>query len=335
MSHFERVYMTSLKKHFSAAISCVLISSFSFKANSAEINLTEAQNQAMRLLEEDLLNAPGGVRALGKTTRLYSYYNAAKSSNDSSKLWPTYLNTNSQQNQYQTDLSYWAGAFWNPENNNTKLVNGGPGWYLAIEPVISENYGDTYYVADFPASMKAIDVTDPTWKHVSKIKLRSQTLMQLVQSGIITKSQISLLGMQNGYFSRLSMQNIADASLTTYRKVVSEIFRKNDIQLVAYTWEKTGLQVLCKKNISTALVYIGQSPANDQKQDRATVSEELVQGLAVNYKKGHLADFEYSPEQFQKIEDSIKLYQAIKSTSLKNMSSEEIERIKGLTFGCQ
>lgn len=326
--------MTLLTKHFCTAISFVLISSISFKAHSTEINLTDAQNQAMKLLEEDLLNAPGGVRTLGKTTRLYSYYNAAKSSNDSSKLWPTYLNANSQKNQYQTDLSYWAGAFWNPENSNTKLVNGGPGWYLAIEPVISENYGDTYYIADFPASMKLIDVTDPTWKHVSKIKLRSQTLVQLVQSGIILKSQISLLGMQNGYFSRLSMQNIADPNLTTYRKVVSEIFRKNNIQLVAYTWEKTGLQILCKKNLRTALVYVGQSPADDQKKDRANVSTELLLGISVNYKNGHLTDFEYSPEQIQRVEESIKLYRAVKSASLQNMSSEEIERIKSLTFGC-
>ena len=336
MSHFERVYMILFKKQLSAVISCLLLSAVSLKALAAEVVLTEAQIQAMNLLETDLLAAPGGVRPLGKTTRLYSYFRGFKDSVDPTKLWPTYLKAATQPSQYNADLSFWAGAFWNPANNTTDLVNGGPGWYLAIEPVISEKYGDTYYIADFPAATQLIDVTDPTWKHISKIKLKPQTLTALVTAGIIRKSQIGTLGMQNGFFTRLSMQNIAHIDLPIYRKVVTEIFKKNNIQLVAYTWEKTGLKVICKKASSTALVFIGSAPAPEsEKQDRATVSAELVNELVVNYTKGQLQDFEYSAEKIQRIEDSQKLYSAIKSAPATVLTADEVQRLKSVTFDCE
>lgn len=335
MSHFERVYMILFKKQVSAVISCLLLSAVSIKAAAVEVVLTEPQIQAMNLLETDLLAAQDGIRTLGKTTRLYSYFRGIKDPIETTKLWPTYLKAATQSSQYNSDLSFWAGAFWNPSNNATDLVNGGPGWYLAIEPVISEKYGDTYYIADFQASTNLIDVTDPTWKHVSKIKLKTETIAELVKSGIIRKSQIGTLGMQNGYFTRLSMQNIAHVDLPVYRKVISEIFKKNNIQLVAYTWEKTGLKVICKKASSTALVFIGSAPAPEsEKQDRATVSPDLVNELVVNYTKGKVIDFEYSPEKIQRIEDSQKLYSAIKAVSGTVLTAEEAQRLKNVTFEC-
>lgn len=326
--------MNMLKTKMTAVISSLLVSAVSVTAFASDVVLTAAQTQAMNSLEADILAAPGGVRTLNKVTRMYSYYRAPKDQKDALKLWPTYLKANSQQNQYRTDLSYFAGAFWNPANNNTKLVNGGPGWYLAAEPVISETYGDTYYIVDFPATMKMIDVTDPTWKYVSKMKLRPQTIEQLVSSGVIDKTQISYLGMQNGYFTRLSMQYVADINLAVYRKVVSEIFKKNNIQLVAYNWEKTGTGIICKRRTSVALVYVGQPPASAATADRATIPQELLSQLTVNYPNGNLSDFEYSPERIQKVQDSKKFYEAIKAASPAGLTSEEIARLKAVTYEC-
>ncbi|AZZ35572.1 hypothetical protein CIK05_01745 [Bdellovibrio sp. qaytius] len=325
--------MISFKKHINVVISCLVLSTVSIQAVAADLVLSDAQTQAMNHLEEDILSASGGVRTLGKTTRLYSYFRAPKDQNEATKLWPSYLKANSQMNQYNSDLSFFAGAFWNPENNTTKLVNGGPGWYLAAEPVISETYGDTYYIADFPASMTVIDVTDPTWKFVSKIPLRKETLAELVTSGIIKKSQIETLGMQNGFFTRLSMQYIAQSDLSTYRQVVTEILRRNNVQMVAYTWESTGLKIICKKATKTALVFIGQAPTG--KPNQATVSPEILNGLVVDYPKGNVQDFEYSPERLQKVADSKKLYNAIKAASTIDLTPEEVDRIKSVTYECE
>lgn len=296
-------------------------------------SLTAEQQQAEQLLERDILISQGGLKPLGKTTRMYSYFRPAKNSSQNNQLWPTYLKASSQLNQFSSDISLFSGAFWNPENTNTDQVNGGPGWYLAAEPVVSESFGYAYYIADFPAELKVLDVTDPTWAHISKIPLNPETLQKLISSGVITKKQVSLLGFHKGYFSRLSMQNIAHPELKTYREVLTNIFKKQNIQLVAYTWEKTGLKGLCKRATRTALVYMGQQPT--KALNRATLDTTLAQGLVLNFPSGNLADFEYTADQIQKVEEANKLYQAVKSASFSQLSEAEKAKLKSLTYECE
>lgn len=291
------------------------------------LNLSNAETQ----FEKDILNSAGAVVTLAKPLRLYHYFNAATQAN---QLWPTYQNIVDRYReggQTQFDLIYKSSDFWDSTVHDTNLVNAGPGMYLAIEPLVSQKYGHSMYILDFPAGTKYIDFSDPQWKAISKIKISKNTLIALVQEGILTQNQIVQLELKSGYFIRRAMQFIAAPENEKFRQMVSKIFARNKISLVQYTWERTALKLFCKSASSSAFVFIGAVNMDTSSRYASSVSMELVKNTIFS------SQFRVQQQSSRELEVDVltqKMRSALESGTKEDLSLPEIQSIKNVTFGC-
>ncbi len=303
-----------------------------------EVSATEL-SPAGKMLEADILNSQMAFYTLTKPTRLYHYFNPVLSTSQAgqTELWPTYQTIHDRyrpQGQMALDLAVKAGAFWDNNIHDTKLVNAEPGMYLAMEPLVSQSFGSSLYIIDFPAGTIVLDVTDPTWKNVSKIKLKAETLLALQSEGILSRTQIQKLGMQKGYFVRLSLQYVADYGLEKYREMLAEIFNRNQIVLIQFSWEKNLMTWFCKSKTRTdAFVYIGGKPESSVANPyvMAKVTEKIVESSV------------FSPssavnKQSTKAKNTIQLTEAFKKTltemNKNDLTPEQFQTLKQLSFGC-
>jgi hypothetical protein len=294
-------------------------------SQSSDIELTPAE----QLLEKDILSAPGGVVSLAKPLRVYSYFTPA--TDKQGVIHPNYQTPESRLNQTVSDISYYAGAFWNLENHTTNLVNGGPGMYFAIDPSISTKYGNSAYVVTFPVGTRYIDVSDPTWTNVSKIKLSSATIPALINEGIIKQSDVKALAMHKGYFTRISMQMIAAVGNEKYRNTISRIFAKNQITLVQYTWESTKLKLVCKKASPSAFVLIGEVPA------AGAIRAQMAEGALDNavFMASPQYQVQYNEPEQHIVDLTMRFRQALQAGNKSTLSGDDIAEIKDVTFGCE
>lgn len=289
-----------------------------------------ALSPAETLLEQDFQNSKGGIVTLTQTLRLYHYFNAATQGN---ALWPTYQTSAMRLNQTASDLGHFSGSFWNVGDHDTKLVNAGPGMYLAIEPVVSNSFGHSNYILNFSEGTKFIDVTDPTWKNVSKIRLSPQTIAALLNEGILNRTTISKLGMGGNYFTRITMQNIAADENEKFRDTVSKIFVRNNIVMVAFSWEPTKIKVICKFSSDTAFNYIGSKPTGSLTKDVTSVISLDVVENAVFMSQYPVS--QYSDAETKQVQLTSEFKTAIKSGSAANLSPEAISELKQLTYSCR
>ena len=300
-----------------------------FVAESAQLQLSPAES----LLERDFLTSPGAVSALPQTTLLYHYFNPAMQGN---QLWPTYQTPESRsgpQGQTHLDLSLLAGAFWNMNYHDTNLVNAGPGMYLATEPLVSESFGRSSYAMSFPEGTQTLDVSDPTWKNVSKVKVSKETFKALISEGIVTSATISKYGMGGGYFTRITMQYIAAVGNEKLRESVSKIFERNHIVLVQFSWQPTKLKVICKKASSSAFVYIGSAPTGSVTSNvAAVVSADLVEH-SVFMSQYQVSQYTAAESKLIQLVRDFKA--ALVANSAASLNPDELAEIKQLSFSCQ
>lgn len=301
---------------------------FNFQLQAKDLNLSPAG----QLLENDFLKSSGAIVEIQKPLRLYHYLNTAMKDG---QLWSTYQKPESRygdQGQINADLAYSAGTFWDQSNHPTQYVNAGPGMYLAIEPQVSQSYGKSKYIIQFPKSTKFLDVSDPTWKNISKIKMSKQTINELIAEGIISKSSLSKLGMQNGYFTRLSMQYIAAVGFEKYRDMLTKIFERNNITLIQYSWEKTKLNLLCKKASTSAFVYIGNAPSESSTEKaRASVPNEIIENTVFD---SIFPIAEQLSTEKMTIETTSAFKSALENGNTKSLTQSQIAEIKSVTFNC-
>ncbi|MCK6597513.1 MAG: hypothetical protein L6Q37_04050 [Bdellovibrionaceae bacterium] len=294
---------------------------------------------AGKMLESDILSAKMGFYALTKTTRLYHYFNPVLtgSKTGQAELWPTYQTIYDRyrpEGQIALDFAVKAGAFWDINIHDTKLVNAGPGMYLATDPLVSQNFGSSLYVIDFPIGSRVLDVSDPTWTNVSKIKLKTETLLALQSEGILNRKQIQKLGMNKGYFVRLSLQYMADYGLEKYRQLLAEIFDRHQIVLIQFSWEKNRMTWFCKSKTATdAFVYVGGRP------DLPVTNTYVMSKVSRKIIDNSVFTSSYSvKEQSSKEKKIIELTDSFKKTlSEMNkdlLTSEQVQSLQQLSFGC-
>ncbi len=293
-----------------------------------EVSLTPAES----LLEADILKS--GIFTLKRDLTLYHYFNAPMQGNN---LWPTFQTPSLRggpNGQTHFDLAIIAGAFWDPDFHLTKDNNGGPGMYLAVDPLVSsEAFGHSAYIMTFPEGTKYLDVSDPTWTGVSKIKLSSGTLPALEGEKIVNEKSLARVGLQKGYFSRITMQYMVAPGNERLREAITKIFVKNDITLVDFSWMNTKLKVFCKQASSSAFVYIGnKSQGLLEKRVAAQVPVDVIDRTIF------MSPFPvqtYTPSETRKIQITQEFKNALAVGSRLNVSPEVQAEIKQMTFDCQ
>ncbi len=304
----------------------LLVSLANSKVQAQETTLSLAET----LLENDFLNSHGGIVTLAKTVRLYHYFNAAMQGDH---LWPTYNTTELRRNQAKFDLAHLTGSFWDTDYHDTKLVNAGPGMYLAIDPVVSNSFGRSSYILNFPEGTKYIDVVDDTWKNISKIKLSQQTIAALLNEGILTRAGISQMGMSGNYFTRITMQYIASEQNAKFRATISKIFTRQNIVMVAFSWEPTKLRVICKNAPDVAFNYIGGMPSGRLTGDvNSVISNEVVANAVF------MSDFpgpQYSVTEAHQIELTKSFKSALSDGGQSSLEPDGLSELRALTYSCQ
>jgi hypothetical protein len=212
----------------------------------------EGFSPASQNLEKDLLAAVG---TFDRNFRLYHYFQAPTDENNPQKISPFFDDPTNREQWVPYFIGFRTGAFWDPNNHVSELINAGPGMYLAIDPNASREFGDSAIVLNVPSGLNYLSV-------VKAIPLRKITRDLLVQENIITKNQLlggaTTLGLTRG-FSGDALKNMVREENGAFKKLVNQIFTRNQIMFIEYEY-KSHLAGFCKVANQSAFVFVGQAP---------------------------------------------------------------------------
>lgn len=215
---------------------------------------------AQQLLTEDLKPA---IKTLPRETRLYHYFRMNLNGNQ-------LKNTNLQKakNRYEMvndRVKYLASTFWDLKNNSTYLANAGLGLYFAVDPFSSSpaaapdtgfSFGSTMIEVTFNAGTRYLDLID-------SVVLRPETLKAIISETGMQQADIAkLFQAKKKGFWRNTLQYMAEAQNTAFRKMVHSIFNQQGIAMTEYGWQ-AGTSMFCStatnsgKVHHSALVYVG------------------------------------------------------------------------------
>lgn len=230
---------------------------------------------AAEALERDL---EPSIKTYQKNIQLFHYFFAPLENNEApaneKKIHPLFHTKESRDQWINYLMAIRAGAFWDLNNHSTSLTNAGLGMYFALDPDSSKEFGESMVQLNVKEGMKYLSVYKP-------IILKKETLNLLVKEEVINKKQLtasaSTLGLNSG-FSRITLKNMVRVENLNFRKLVNEIFKKNQIYFVEYEY-KSHLAGFCKVANQSAMVLVGAPPA-DQAQDTQNPPQETLATIA-------------------------------------------------------
>lgn len=234
------------------------------KAFTLGFALTVSSNafaaSAQQLLTEDLQVA---IKSLPRETRLYHYFGINLGSN---QLKDTNLRKAKNRYEMVNDrVKNGASTFWDLKNNSTYLANAGNGVYLAVDPFASSpaaaadtgaNFGSTAIEITFNAGTKYLDLIDA-------VTLRPETLEAIISETNMQPADVTkLFQAKKKGFWRDTLQFMAEAQNTAFRKIVHAIYTQQGIAMTEYGWQ-AATSMFCNTATNSgrvhhsALVYVG------------------------------------------------------------------------------
>ncbi len=224
---------------------------------------------AYEALERDLQPQ---IKALKKDVQLFHYFSAPSDGTpDSKKIHPIFNTKTSRDEWINYLMAVRGGAFWDFNNHNTDLTNAGPGMYFALDPDSSKEFGESVVQLNVKEGMKMLSV-------FRAIPLKKDTINLLLKENIIDRNAIAAssttLSLING-FTRIALKNMVREENVEFRKLVTELFIRNQIQFVEYEY-KSHLAGFCKIANQSALVFIGSQPTLVTDPSVAASSEVLA-----------------------------------------------------------
>lgn len=215
---------------------------------------------AQQLLTEDLQPA---IKTLPRETRLYHYFGINLNGN---QLKNTSLKkASARYDMVNNRVKQMAASFWDLKNNTTYLANAGLGVYFAVDPFASSpaaaadtgaNFGSTMIEVTFNAGTRYLDLID-------SVTLRPETLQAIIsETGMQQADVAKLFQAKKKGFWRDTLQYMAEAQNTAFRKIVHNIFNQQGIAMTEYGWQ-AGTSMFCNtannggKIHHSALVYVG------------------------------------------------------------------------------
>jgi len=219
-------------------------------------------------LQQDLLN---GLKTLDRKTQLYHYFRAPTDPANAQQINPYLQIKDNRDGWLNYFFGFRMGAFWNPNNHVTEMTASGPGMYFAIDPSASREFGESAVILNLPAGMKYLSVA-------KAIPLSKHTRDLLIKENIVSKDQLNSgeksLTLSRG-FSADTLKNFVREENSDFRKLVTEIFSRNKISLVEYSW-KSFLDGFCKSPSQSAFVLIGHQPDPSDDSPKASASDVLA-----------------------------------------------------------
>lgn len=291
-------------------------------------------------LQHDLLN---NIRTLDRDVQLYHYFRAPSDEADPQQINQYLQNKINRDGWLKYFFGFRMGAFWDPNNHVTEMTASGPGMYFALDPSVSREFGESAVVMNLPAGMKYLSV-------VKGIALSKETRELLVEEKIISEEQLNTGEKQLGLsraFSADTLKNFVREENKAFRELVSEIFSRNQIALVEYSW-KSNLAGFCKKDSQSAFVLVGLKPSAD---DLAANDTEVLAGLPEEVKDNFFFFSDFQVEDLGSIEvrekdllsrfrlvlDHIKEKGASKAKKYieQNLNDQEVAELSERTYRCE
>lgn len=288
-------------------------------------------------LEHDIL---AGVRSLDRSVQLIHYFRAPTDSNDPSQINPYLQNKNSRDGWLNYFFGFRMGAFWDPNNHVTEMTASGPGMYFAIDPSASREFGESAVVLNLPAGMKYLSVA-------KGIAVSKETRDLLVKENIVSKDQLGtsekMLGLSRA-FSADTLKNFVREEHVSFRNLVTEIFERNQIVLVEYSW-KSFLAGFCKKDSQSAFVLVGLRPQKfeDASEVLAGIPDEVRNNFFFfsDFNIENLTNTEMREKdllgRFRHVLSRIKENGTSKARKYieQNLNDEEVEELAERTYQCE
>lgn len=184
--------------------------------------------------------------SFGQEKRLYHYFDIH---NAESPEVQTLLSTpGGRQALARSRIQYGAGKFWSPQAKINGLF-AGEGLYLAVDPLISEEYGTV---------MIEFKVKPETFYLNLKqgVFLRQDTIQALYAEGYKTREPGETLP-ESMRFSDTTLNAMLTPENRLFRQLVLQTLRAENVMLMEYNW-RSELASICGEDSSTsAFVYVG------------------------------------------------------------------------------
>ena len=214
----------------------------------------------------------------------------------------------------------------------------GPGLYFAIDPQISQRFGNTFIEMRLPAGTRFINVVNP-------LPLKKDTLAALQVEGYIVGSDIPELFPKQTGFYRDTLRVMVLPQFSKFRRLLQSILSQNQIQFIEYNFN-TSLMGFCKSHSYSAFNYIGSVNLNDPKNAVITgefknvllYSSELSfpnQTVAESEGLERIAKFRSVLSEVNGLLQKGRQSSAIQAYILSQYSSEEYSALKRSAFSCK
>lgn len=226
--------------------------------------MTQAQTSqvAQQLLERDLI-ASKRIGTFSSVRRLYHYFWMGNATTQVDGLYNSpvdaWFKNDSNRSKWLTELAAGkgrAGDYWNMDDHSTWKRNAGPGMYMAVDPNVTNEYGDTIFVMDVPKDTKYLGL--------GIVPLKPDTISALISEGYTSKAQLPVAENSLSLSQGLGAEAFKNAVLPgnkKFRILLQNVMEKLNIQFIAYGY-KGHLLGVCKKPSIYAFVYTGTRPTN-------------------------------------------------------------------------
>lgn len=205
-----------------------------------------AQSQSVgaeQLLVQDLNSA---IKTLPMEVRIYHYFNVPQVFDQ--------LQSPAGRSEYSRLYFQAVGSrFWDLNYMSDSFINAGPGIYSAIDPLISQEYGNTMLEITLSAGTKYLNV-------VKQLSIRAETLSALVAEGIVDSNTSSILfgSVTSPKFSRDTLKNMTSLQHVAFRQLVQKIFFDGGISVIEYNWDTDLPRQICPRHGYSAFVLVGR-----------------------------------------------------------------------------
>jgi len=309
----------------------------------------QSASKAQSLLERDMI-ASKRIGTFSSTRRLYHYYWSGNTSTQVDGLYnePVHewfkVDLNRKQHLTNTAAGQGrAGDFWNMDDKSTFKRNAGPGMYMAVDPNVTNEYGDTIFVMDVPKNTKYLGL--------GLVPLKQDTIAALLAEGYATKAQLPVGGDSLSLSQGLGAEAFKNAVLPgnePFRILLQNVMENLNIQFIAYGY-KGHLLGVCKKSSIYAFVYTGTRPSNYEKGN--VRAEVFPEGYSFTFTTNQTAG-QFSPEEnemnrqttmFRNVLREVRTYPKDKITpalvnsvfAKQGVSPTDVQAIRDVTYNCQ
>ena len=258
----------------------------------------KADSLAFEALSKDLKPA---IQSMSKDVLVYHYFYLPR--NDSWQIQNEKDRQAYAENHFQNIISTYA----NPSTMPNNYMNAGAGLYAAIDPLISEQFGDALIEIKIPKNTIYL-------KLVKAIPLAPTTLSALLNEKIINSEDVMIL-FKNG-FSRDTLRIMLQPKYKKARKIIRKILKNNFVSLAEYNWN-TRIQSICNRHSWSAFVFIEKNPMTSTKNVNSKFEKNISFKFSVPALSRSEMDRQNKTESLKKLlennsahEDEIDLYRS-------------------------